>query len=116
MTAKLDLYKQHKAEYVTPKDPALIDVGQAKYLAVQGMGDPGGEVFQERIGTEGRCVQVLHRGPYEDEPATIARMLDFVREQQLAVKGPYHEIYLSDPRRTAPENLKTILRLPVKKR
>ncbi len=65
---------------------------------------------------EGRCVQMLHVGPYEKEGETIAVMEQFVAEQGLRVSGPHHEIYLSDPRRVAPERLKTILRLPVSSR
>jgi hypothetical protein len=63
---------------------------------------------------EGRCVQVLHVGPYSDEPATIRRMGELMAERVLVPHRLHHEIYLSDPRRTAPEKTKTILRQPVK--
>jgi len=193
---KLDLYKLHKAEYVTPKEPVLIHVGAAKYLTADGVGAPGGEKFQEAVGAlysmaftmkmakkfagqdykvchleglwwgfeqmeaqdqwrwkllmrvpdficdrmlkataarlkekgrpdspvevrletlkEGRCVQVLHTGPYSNEPATIARMKTLAESKGLSFAGAHHEIYLSDPRRVAPEKLRTILRMPVK--
>ena len=62
---------------------------------------------------EGRCVQMLHVGPYEKEGDTVAAMAQFVAGQGLRCAGPHHEIYLSDPRRVAPGKLKTILRLPV---
>ena len=62
---------------------------------------------------EGLSVQIMHVGPYCDEPATMARMHDFAREQGYELRGKHHEIYLSDPRRTAPEKLKTVLRQPV---
>lgn len=62
---------------------------------------------------EGRCVQMLHVGPYEREPETIEKMRAFAEARGLSLKGRHHEIYLSDPRRVAPEKLKTILRLPV---
>jgi hypothetical protein len=62
---------------------------------------------------EGRCAQVLHVGPYAEEPATIELLDAFVREQGLVPDGAHHEIYLGDPRRVAPERLKTILRRPV---
>jgi hypothetical protein len=62
---------------------------------------------------EGRCVQMLHVGPYDRENETIAAMLSFAKEHGLSPCGFHHEIYLSDPRRVAPERLKTILRLPV---
>lgn len=62
---------------------------------------------------EGRAAQVLHVGPYATEPDTIARLHAFIHEEGMAPAGRHHEIYLGDPRRTAPERLKTILRQPV---
>jgi hypothetical protein len=200
---KIDLYKKFKAEYITPKQPTLVEVGPAHYLAVTGQGAPGGEEFTAKIGAlyamaftikmtrkfagkgdyvicklegqywsddedqefqasapddlrwrlmirtpdfiaqddldeaaekllakgkapeakavvlvsfaEGTCVQVLHVGPYDQEGESVARMQAFVAEQGLQVAGRHHEIYLSDPRRVAPEKLRTILRLPVRK-
>lgn len=64
--------------------------------------------------SEGLSVQTLHVGPYDDEGPTIARMhRDEIPERGLVPTGHHHEIYLSDPRRTAPEKLRTILRQPV---
>jgi len=63
--------------------------------------------------SEGQCVQMLHIGPYEKEPETIALMKAFAASKDLAFHGRHHEIYLSDPRRVAPAKLKTILRMPV---
>jgi hypothetical protein len=69
---------------------------------------------------EGLCVQCLHVGPYDDEPATVERMHAFAREQgcelDLCDERRHHEIYLSDPHRTAPEKLKTVVRHPVRPR
>ncbi|RPJ34349.1 MAG: hypothetical protein EHM35_09875, partial [Planctomycetaceae bacterium] len=62
---------------------------------------------------EGPCVQALHIGPYDRECDTIARMRTLAAEQGLEFHDCHHEIYLSDPRRVAPEKLKTILRIPV---
>ena len=62
---------------------------------------------------EGLCAQVLHVGPYAAERPTIKRLHDFIREQGYRPTGRHHEIYLSDPRRTSPRNLKTILRQPM---
>lgn len=62
---------------------------------------------------EGTVVEALHVGPYATEPETVAAMEAFAGEQGLEPRGPHHEIYLSDPRRTAPDRLKTILRHPV---
>lgn len=63
---------------------------------------------------EGRAVQMLHIGPYNQEEPTIKRLLDYVKDHQLKVSGHHHEIYLSDPRRTKPDKLKTVLRYAVK--
>jgi len=194
--AKLDLFKEHKDEYVTPREPVLVDVGPAQYLVIDGSGAPGGDTFQAMMGAifgvaytlkmtvkadgrdykvcppeglwpnadadvpkeqwtwtllvrtpdfitaddlaaakqklldkgkgpevedvelrtlnEGSCVQVLHVGPYNTEPETIAAMHAFAAEQGLTPAGLHHEIYLSDPRRAAPEKLKTLLRQPVR--
>lgn len=62
---------------------------------------------------EGRCVQMLHIGPYDQEASTLAAMHAFIGEQGLTVVGRHHEIYLADPATTAPGELKTIIRLPV---
>ncbi len=63
---------------------------------------------------EGRCVQTLHVGPFEDEGPVLARMHhEFIPDQGLRLAGTHHEIYLGDPRRAAPERLRTILRQPV---
>ncbi len=63
---------------------------------------------------EGRCVQMLHRGPYRAEHGTIAAMVALARGRGLRPRGRHHEIYLSDPRRVAPAKLRTILRQPVR--
>lgn len=193
-TEKIDFYKTHKSEYATPKQPVVVQVRPAKYLAIQGKGEPGKALFQAQIGAlfgaaytikmtrkfagqgdfkvcalegqfwafaegkrtmewkllirvpayvgardlknavaaltkkgkdaevdqlrletlkEGKCVQVLHVGPYDAERETIARMEAFAKENGLAFRGLHHELYLSDPRRVPPERLRTILRHPV---
>lgn len=63
---------------------------------------------------EGPCVQIMHIGPYAEEPATVARLDAFAQAQGYVMGGRHHEIYLGDPRRAAPEKLKTILRHPVR--
>lgn len=199
-TAKLDLYKEHKAEYAAAKSPVLVDMAPAKYLTFTGSGAPASEGFQKAVGAlygvaytikmtkkfagqdykvcglegqwwgaeggadfwaqspetwnwrlmirvpdfikasdlkeaiqalrkkgkgeevasvkletikEGRCVQMLHVGPYAEEGATISRMLEFAGRSGLTCKGHHHEIYLSDPRRVPASRLRTILRHPV---
>jgi len=63
---------------------------------------------------EGRCVQTLHVGSYDDEgPVLRALHREHLPSHGLVPTGPHHEIYLSDPRRTAPGKLKTVLRQPV---
>lgn len=198
MSAKLDLYKLHKADYVTPSKPVLIEIKPAQYLTIEGKGEPGGQRFSDCLGAlygvaytikmtrksenkgdysvcklesqwffdgdpaelpkcdwkwkmmirtpdavspkdleravatllkrgkareanevklerieEGRCVQMLHVGPYDKEGATIALMNAFAESKGLRLTTPHHEIYLSDPRRVPPDRLKTILREPV---
>jgi hypothetical protein len=62
---------------------------------------------------EGLSVQIMHIGPYSKEPATIERMNAFAEENGYDLRGKHHEIYIGDPRRAKPENLKTVLRHPV---
>ncbi|MEM8565112.1 MAG: GyrI-like domain-containing protein [Bacteroidota bacterium] len=63
---------------------------------------------------EGKSVQILHVGSYEEEAPTLEKLFAFVSERGLEINGYHHEIYLSDPRRTEPSKLRTILRYPVK--
>jgi hypothetical protein len=64
---------------------------------------------------EGLSVQLMHLGPYSEEPATIERMDAFAKENGYRMHGKHHEIYIGDPRRADPSKLKTVLRHPVKK-
>jgi hypothetical protein len=63
---------------------------------------------------EGLSVQIMHVGPYDAEGPTIARMHAFIADNGYEPAGKHHEIYLSDPRRTKPENMKTVLRQPIR--
>ena len=83
-----------------------------KQLAAKGK-DPLFKDVEPVTLNEGQCVQVLHVGPYDREPETVARMEAFALEKGLRFDGQSHEIYLSDPRRVAAEKLRTILRIPV---
>lgn len=80
-----------------------LDCSAAEYLTVD----------------EGLCVQVMHTGSYDDEPATIALMDSFLAqngyENDFGENRLHHEIYLSDPRKTAVDKLKTVIRHPVRK-
>ena len=68
---------------------------------------------------EGLCVQCMHIGPYDDEPATVERMHRYLAEQGYAPDFDHgrlhHEIYLSDPRRGNPAKLKTVIRHPIRR-
>jgi len=78
--------------------------------------NPGVDQVKRESITEGLCVQMLHVGPYQEEGRSICAMKAFAEERGLTLHGHHHEIYLSDPRRVPPEKLKTILRLPVRKK
>jgi hypothetical protein len=66
---------------------------------------------------EGLCVQMMHIGPYDDEPATIEKIREFMEQNDLVDKAgtdrKHHEIYLSNPNKTKPERMKTVIRVPV---
>ena len=68
---------------------------------------------------EGLCVQCMHIGSYDDEPATINAMHEFIKKEgyvlDITDKRIHHEIYLSDARKVAPEKLKTVIRHPIRK-
>lgn len=64
---------------------------------------------------EGLSAQIMHIGPYAAEASTIAKLHGFIQENGYRLKGKHHEIYLSDPRKSAPEKLKTVLRQPIQK-
>ena len=202
-TEKIDLYKAHAADYVTPKKPILLKIPKSQYLAIEGQGAPGGPAFQDAVGAlyavaytlkmtnkfesgrdyavakleaqwwvdegacfekeskdkwhwnllirtpdfvtrkdvasihaklvekgkpavvkkvvlapinEGQCVQMLHVGPYDRVGDSIASMQAAAGEQGYVFHGRHHEIYLNDPRRVAPEKLRTIVRVPLKKK
>lgn len=64
---------------------------------------------------DGLCVQMLHIGSYDNEPASFQKMKDFIKENNLQIKTLIHrEIYISDARKTEPSKLKTVLRYKVK--
>ena len=79
-----------------------IDCSKAEFLTVD----------------EGLCVQIMHIGPYDDEPASVALMDQYLAENgymnDLSDTRLHHEIYLSDARKVAPENWKTVIRHPIK--
>ena len=102
-------------------DEAVIAWAQQK----AGAKKPDVDYAPARFGQweEGLCMQIMHTGPFSEEPHTIELMHRALEEQGYALdmtdgrglSRRHHEIYLNDPRKTAPERLKTVLRLPVKK-
>lgn len=198
--AKVDLVKEYKSYYWAGKKPEVVEFGEAKYLTIEGKGEPAGEVFVSKVEaiyplaygikkvckeqendfgvpkleglwwvegkapalevprsewywkllirmpefvtsemmlsvqpevakkkkneliqeisfekfTEGKCVQIMHIGLYSTEPETINNLMEFMDENRLSVNGLHHEIYLSDPRKTEPSKMKTVIRYPVK--
>ena len=101
-------------DFITEKDFAWavetagkkkkLDCGRAEFLAVD----------------EGLCVQIMHTGPYDDEPATVEIMNGYLAENgyenDFSDTRIHHEIYLSDARKTAPEKMKTVIRHPIRKK
>ena len=98
-------------EFVTKKNISeAVDV-----LISKGKDETVREVTLEKI-NEGQCVQVLYIGGYDQETDTINAMTQYAVEKGLIPNGYHHEIYLSDPNKTDPSKLRTILRQPVKKK
>lgn len=99
--------------------PAIIDkamVEEATMAAAQKKKPlPALPLLRFETFEEGAAAQLLYVGPYSDEYETIMRLHCFIEEQGYSLQGCHHEIYLSDPRKTAPDKLKTILRQPVVK-
>ncbi|NLZ36206.1 MAG: transcriptional regulator [Clostridiales bacterium] len=87
----------------TASEKKKIDCSPAEFLTVD----------------EGLCVQMMHIGRYDDEPESVEMMHAFISENGYTLdfgeKRKHHEIYLSDPRRAAPEKLKTVIRHPIKR-
>lgn len=104
-------------DFVTPEEFAWAQTEAARK---KGLDTTAAELLTI---DEGLCAQIMHLGPYDDEPATVALLDAFIAERGLEndmsdteAGRHHHEIYLSDPRRTAPEKLKTVLRHPVRAR
>lgn len=68
---------------------------------------------------EGLCVQIMHFGLFDDEPATVALMDDYVEQNgyvnDMSEERLHHEIYMSDARKVAPEKWQTVIRHPIRK-
>lgn len=91
----------------------------ADHVAAARAGNPKTDTSAVRLGqhADGRCLSILHLGPFADEAPMLHRLHHEVMPARgLTFNGEHHEIYLSDPRRTPPEKLRTILRQPVRPR
>lgn len=89
-------------------------VAEAVGQAAARKGLPAAERVRFERYAEGLSAQTLHVGPYDDEGPVLERLhREFMPAHGLTFNGPHHEIYLSDPRRTAPARLRTVLRQPV---
>jgi hypothetical protein len=97
-------------EWITPElfEEAVRQAGEAK-------APPALPKLRMETYHEGTSVQILHVGSYDDEGPVLQRLHhEFLPQNRLEPAGKHHETYLSDPRRVAPEKLKTVLRQPVK--
>ena len=112
------LYAPGRREFSLVFQPPWItaeSLARAAAAAVAKKGIPGVEKLHLMTLEEGLCAQILHIGPYDDEAPLLARLHhDWMPSHGLAFNGDHHEVYLSDPRRTAPERLRTVLRQPVR--
>jgi hypothetical protein len=94
-----------------PIDEAMIERAVAEARAKKN--SPSLGTLRYERWTEGASAQLLHIGPYSQETANIIALHAAIAEHGLRPRGRHHEIYLGDPRRSAPEKLRTILRHPV---
>jgi hypothetical protein len=90
----------------------LLDSVRQK--AIKKKGNPAIEKSRLEVFAEGLSVQTMYQGAYKDEGPTIARLHEFIHEQGFELAGKHHEIYLGDPRKSAPEKLKTVIRQPMR--
>jgi len=90
-----DIYERACAAVKKKKDPAALPLLR----------------FETRA--EGKAAQIMHVGPYSEEQPTIHKLHSYIQAEGFSFNGKHHEIYLGDPRRTAPEKLQTIIRQPI---
>ena len=87
----------------TASEKKKIDCSKAEFLTIE----------------EGLCVQIMHMGSFDDEPASLEKMDKYLKEngyeKDFSDTRLHHEIYLSDPRKTTPDKQKTVIRHPIKK-
>lgn len=121
-TQGIDYSHKEKFEWISMiRLPEFVTKDEFDWAAAEAMAKKKADFSRVEFLTydEGFCVQCMHIGPYDDEPATIEVMDAFASEQGYTLdmgNGRYHhEIYLGDARKCKPENLRTVIRHPVKK-
>ncbi|MEQ8201922.1 MAG: GyrI-like domain-containing protein [Syntrophomonadaceae bacterium] len=118
-TAIADKSKLVWTMLIRPPDFVTVEIFE-NAKAMLAKKKPGLDTSKARLETitEGLCVQVMHIGSYDDEPTTVAVLNKFTVGSGYAIDMSgdrrHHEIYLSDPRKVAPEKLKTVLRHPIR--
>ena len=113
-TTARDKSRWHWTAMILTPDWITSDLLDAAVSAVRAKSDPAA-LDRVHLATleEGRCVQTLHLGPYDAEGPVLERLHAFITDSGMQRSGKHHEVYLSDPRRVAPDKLRTILRQPV---
>jgi len=95
-----------------PDFVTAADIDEAKEAAAKKKDLPGIEKLRFERFHEGPAAQIMYLGPYAEEAPTIAALHRFIADAGRQLRGTHHEIYLSDPRRTDPARLKTVIRQP----
>ncbi|MCC6805129.1 MAG: GyrI-like domain-containing protein [Anaerolineae bacterium] len=99
---------------VQPEVVTEADVAQTVAELKVKKPSPALDLIRWAVFDEGAAAQIMYIGPYSAEAPTIARLHEYIAAQGYALSGKHHEIYLSDPNRSAPEKLKTIIRQPIR--
>lgn len=101
------------------KMPEFVDMSEIETIKEE-VFTKKGNVYVKNIEKHEMMAQevahILHLGPYSEEPQTLQKLYDHIEKEAYKITGLHHEVYLSDPRKTAPEKLRTILRYPVEKK
>ncbi|MHB9111592.1 MAG: GyrI-like domain-containing protein [Thermoleophilia bacterium] len=105
---------QWRVMIAQPDEVTQDDFKQAKAESLEKKNPPGLDKLRFKRFAEGKAVQIMYLGPYSDEGPTIRMLHQFAADNSLKLTDKHHEIYMGDPRRSAPEKLKTIIRQPVK--
>lgn len=104
---------QWTAMIMQPDEVSEERLREALAIAIAKKALPATEKLRLERFHEGPVAQIMHIGPYAAEGPTIELLHEFIAEQGMTLRGKHHEIYLSDPRRSAAEKLKTVVRQPV---